>query len=54
MQRYGLPEQESKKVFLNAGYDLGESLQVYAFGNYTEDWGVADFNYRPSVTATGP
>jgi iron complex outermembrane receptor protein len=54
VQRYGLPEQESKKVFLNAGYDLGDDLQVYAFGNYTEDWGVADFNYRPSVTATGP
>jgi len=54
VQRYGLPEQESKKVFLNAGYELGESAQLYAFGNYTEDWGVADFNYRPSVTASGP
>jgi iron complex outermembrane recepter protein len=54
VQRYGLPEQESKKVFLNAGYDLGESAQIYAFGNYTEDWGVADFNYRPSLTVTGP
>jgi iron complex outermembrane receptor protein len=54
VQRYGLPEQESKKVFLNAGYELGAHAQIYAFGNYTEDWGVADFNYRPSVTATGP
>jgi iron complex outermembrane receptor protein len=54
VQRYGLPEQESKKVFLNAGYDFSDNFQVYAFGNYTEDWGVADFNYRPSVTATGP
>ena len=53
VQRYGLPEQESKKVFLNAGYDLG-GAEIYAFGNYTEDWGVADFNYRPSVTASGP
>ena len=53
VQRYGLPEQESKKVFLNAGYELSESTQLYAFGNYTEDWGVADFNYRPSVSATG-
>ena len=54
VQRYGLPEQETRKVFLNAGYDFSDTLQVYAFGNYTEDWGVADFNYRPSVTATGP
>jgi iron complex outermembrane recepter protein len=53
VQRYGLPELESRKVFLNAGYDLGETTQLYAFGNYTEDWGVADFNYRPSVTVTG-
>jgi iron complex outermembrane receptor protein len=53
VQRYGLPEQESKKVFINGGFDLNDSLEVYAFGNYTEDWGVADFNYRPSVTVTG-
>jgi iron complex outermembrane receptor protein len=54
VQRYGLPEQETRKVFVNAGYDFGDAFQLYAFGNYTEDWGVADFNYRPSVTATGP
>jgi iron complex outermembrane recepter protein len=53
VQRYGLPEQESKKVFINGGFDLTENVEVYAFGNYTEDWGVADFNYRPSVTVTG-
>ena len=53
VQRYGLPEQETKKVFINAGYDLGESTQLYTFGSFTEDWGVADFNYRPSVTVTG-
>jgi iron complex outermembrane receptor protein len=54
VQRYGLPEQTSKKVFINAGFDLTESTKVYAFGNFTKDWGIADFNYRPSVTATGP
>ncbi len=53
VQRYGLPRLESKKVFVNAGYDISDSLQVYAFGNYTEDSGVADFNYRPSLTVTG-
>ena len=53
VQRYGLPELESKKVFLNSGFDLAENTQVYAFGNYTEDSGVADFNYRPSITVSG-
>jgi iron complex outermembrane receptor protein len=53
VQRYGLPELESKKVFINAGFDLNESAQIYGFGNYTEDSGVADFNYRPSLTVSG-
>lgn len=53
VQRYGLPEQESRKVFINAGYELGENTEIYFFGNYTDDWGVADFNYRPSHTVTG-
>jgi len=53
VQRYGLPDLESKKVFLNGGFDVSETAQLYAFGNYTEDWGVADFNYRPSLTVTG-
>lgn len=54
VQRYGVPEQKSKKVFINTGVDLTENSQFYAFGNYTEDHGVADFNYRPSISATGP
>jgi iron complex outermembrane receptor protein len=53
VQRYGLPDLESKKVFLNGGFDISEATKFYAFGNYTEDWGVADFNYRPSLTVSG-
>ncbi len=53
VQRYGLPELESRKVFVNAGFDLTGDTKVYAFGNYTQDTGVADFNYRPSLTVTG-
>jgi iron complex outermembrane recepter protein len=53
VQRYGVPELESKKVFINAGVDISDNAKVYAFGNYTEDHGVADFNYRPSLTTTG-
>ncbi len=54
VQRYGLPDLESKKVFVNAGVDLTGNTQIYAFGNYGDETGVADFNYRPSLTVTGP
>jgi iron complex outermembrane receptor protein len=54
VQRYGLPEQETKKVFVNAGFDLTESTELYTFGSFADDTGVADFNYRPSLTVTGP
>lgn len=54
VQRYGLPDLQSKKFFVNAGFDLTDSTQVYAFGNYADETGVADFNYRPSLTVTGP
>ena len=54
VQRYGLPEQETKKLFVNAGFNLTESTELYTFGSFADDTGVADFNYRPSLTVTGP
>lgn len=54
VQRYGLPDLQSKKVFVNGGFNLTDSAQFYAFGNYGDETGVADFNYRPSLTVTGP
>jgi iron complex outermembrane recepter protein len=54
VQRYGLPEQETKKLFVNTGFDLAESVRLYTFGSFADDTGVADFNYRPSLTVTGP
>lgn len=54
VQRYGLPEQETKKLFVNTGFNLTDSAQAYAFGSFADDTGVADFNYRPSLTVTGP
>ncbi len=54
VQRYGVPKLDSKKVFLNGGYELAGGVKLYAFGNYTDQSGVADFNYRPSLTVTGP
>jgi iron complex outermembrane recepter protein len=54
VQRYGLPQQETKKLFVNAGFDITENTEIYMFGSYADDTGVADFNYRPSLTVTGP
>lgn len=54
VQRYGLPDLTSRKLFVNARYGLSGSAELYAFGNLYDDSGVADFNYRPSLTVTGP
>ncbi len=54
VQRYGVPELESFKVFVNTGYDITDSAELYAFGNFSDQTGVSDFNYRPSLTVTGP
>lgn len=54
VQRYGVPDLESVKLFVNSGYDISDRLKVYAFGNYSDQTGVSDFNYRPSLTVTGP
>jgi iron complex outermembrane receptor protein len=54
VQRYGLPDLESKKLFVSGAYDLEGGTKLYAFGNFYDDSGVADFNYRPSLTVSGP
>lgn len=54
VQRYGVPAIDSRKVFVNGGYELAGGIELYAFGNYSDQSGVADFNYRPSLTVTGP
>ena len=54
VQRYGVPDIESLKLFINSGYELSGGVQLYAFGNLSQQTGVSDFNYRPSLTVTGP
>jgi iron complex outermembrane receptor protein len=54
VQRYGVPAIESGKVFINSGYELSNGVKLYAFGNFSQQTGVSDFNYRPSLTVTGP
>lgn len=54
VQRYGLPDQQSARGFVNGSFEFGNGVQAYAFGGFADDSGVADFNYRPSLTVTGP
>ncbi len=51
-QRYGNPELESYRFFVNGGFDLGES-EVYFFGNYGHSFQEESFNYRQSVDTAG-
>jgi iron complex outermembrane receptor protein len=52
-QRYGNPELESYRFFVNGAFDLGDDSQVYFFGNYGHSFQEESFNYRQSVNAIG-
>jgi len=51
-QRYGNPGLESQRVFVNGGFDFGDS-KLYFFGNYGHSFQEESFNYRQSLNATG-
>jgi iron complex outermembrane receptor protein len=46
-QIWGNPEiKDDITIFVNAGYDLGDDKEVYAFGNYSERDAIGGFYYR--------
>lgn len=52
---YGATPQLSKKVFVNAGYKLGDSMELYSFGNYMTKQSNSSFFYRsPSTGQLAP
>lgn len=52
---YGATPQESKKVFINAEYRLGDDMELYAFGNYMTKQSDSSFFYRsPSASQLAP
>jgi iron complex outermembrane receptor protein len=53
VQRFGQPDLESLKVFLNSSFELGDSTKAYVFGNYADISGVNDFNWRAPAAAAG-
>lgn len=48
-QRWGDPDVESTKLFINTGYDVNETLEVYGNFSYSENKTVSDFFYRGPV-----
>ncbi|MFI2811713.1 MULTISPECIES: TonB-dependent siderophore receptor [Microbulbifer] len=48
-QRWGDPEVETTKLFVNAGYDLSESVELYGNLGYSDNETISDFFYRGPV-----
>lgn len=52
-QVWGSSPSKGYKFVLNAEFDVGDTGQVYLFGNLAHSKADQSFNYRPSVTMTG-
>lgn len=50
-QRWGNPEGEAARAFINAGLALNESMKFYTFGNYSWSEGTTGFFYRNPNTS---
>ena len=46
VQPWGEPDAEAASVFFNAGYQLDDDTEAYAFGNYRESESDGSFFYR--------
>ena len=50
-QRWGNPQAQAARVFLNTGLDLNESMRFYSFGNYSWSEGTTGFFYRSPTSS---
>ncbi|AMX01952.1 TonB-dependent receptor plug domain-containing protein [Microbulbifer thermotolerans] len=48
-QRWGDPEVEISKLFVNTGYDISDSIELYGNFGYSENETISDFFYRTPV-----
>ena len=48
-QRWGDPEVETLKVFVNAGIDLNENVELFGHVSYSDNETISDFFYRTPV-----
>ncbi len=52
-QNWGSSPGSGYKLFLNAGFELAESVQLYMTGNYARSSANQSFNYRSAYTIPG-
>jgi len=48
-QRWGDPDVESNKFFINAGVPISDDIELYGFGSYTDNDTLSGFFYRAPV-----
>jgi len=48
-QRWGDPEVETLKLFVNTGYDISDSVELYGNFGYSNNETISDFFYRGPV-----
>lgn len=49
VQKWGQPEMEAARFFVNSGIEFENGSKLYAFANYSNSDAKQDFNYRPPV-----
>lgn len=53
VQEYGAPNSGATRIFVNAGYEINDSVSWYGFANYSDGEGDGDFYYRSPNGAGG-
>jgi iron complex outermembrane receptor protein len=51
-QRWGDPDVDANKLFVNAGVHMNEDVELYGFGSYTENKTLSGFFYRRPAPPT--
>ena len=46
VQPWGQPNASATRLFFNSGYELSDTMKLYAFGNYSDSEGDGSFYYR--------
>lgn len=57
-QRWGNPDTQAARMFVNAGLELSDNMEFYTFGNYSWSRGTTEFFFRnpntPFIAASIP
>ena len=54
-QIWGEPDRDAIRMFVNAGYDMSDTVSLYAWGNYSDSNANGSFFHRrPDVSQLAP